>query len=152
MRLGPEGKIVNSNVLIHQEYSTFLKSNAKKCRYNSGHWIEVGHYGLLQAEGTAAGQGRINCIAFHPSNPDILFVGVAAGGLWKCSDYGSTWMPLTDGLPSIVISGVTIDPDNPKRIWTLTGHGNHNWSIGILYSSNSGKTWEKKSNKFQKTL
>ncbi|MEO6303638.1 MAG: hypothetical protein ABIP51_10725, partial [Bacteroidia bacterium] len=45
------------------------------------------------------GIGRINCIAFHPSNPNIYFVGVAQGGVWKTTNNGVSWTPLTDNLP-----------------------------------------------------
>lgn len=146
MRLGENRKLINSNAKVQQEYSKFLKTNKKAdSRFNSGHWIEEGHFGYDQAQSTVAGQGRVNCIAFHPNNPNTIFVGTANGGLWKTNNDGVTWMPLTDGLPSIGVSGITIDPNDPNRIWILTGDGDakHSWSIGVLYSENGGLTWEK---------
>ena len=146
MRLGADGNFVNAEALIFDEYDKFLKSNKKATsRFNSGNWVEEGPFGYLPEQDLAPGLGRINCIAFHPVDPNILFVGSAGGGLWKSEDNGLTWEPLTDGMPSIGISGITIDPDNPSRIWLLTGDGDgsDSFSIGILYSSNGGVTWEK---------
>ena len=45
------------------------------------------------------GIGRVNCVAFHPSNPNTYFIGVAQGGVWKTTNNGTSWTPLTDNLP-----------------------------------------------------
>jgi len=45
------------------------------------------------------GIGRINCITFDPNSPSTYYVGVAQGGLWKTSNNGASWLPLTDDLP-----------------------------------------------------
>lgn len=147
MRLGSNHEMVNSNAIIHQEYTKFLKENKKDgSRFSSGNWIEEGHYGYVQDDNTVGLQGRVNCIAFHPTDANTIYVGTAAGGLWRSTNDGVNWKPLTDGLPSIGISGITIDSNNPNRIWILTGDGNarHSWSIGVLYSSNGGSTWMKR--------
>lgn len=147
MRLGENRALINSDALIQQEYSKLVKSGKKESsRFSSGNWIEEGPFGYVDEDETT-GLGRLNCIAFHPSNPNILFVGAASGGLWRSMDNGATWKPLTDGLPSIGVSGITIDPNNANKIWILTGDGDgqDSFTTGILYSSNGGVTWEKTS-------
>ena len=53
----------------------------------------------LLSSGQRRGVGRVNVVEFHPTNPDIMFVGTPAGGLWKTIDGGLNWNPLTDHLP-----------------------------------------------------
>ncbi|MGZ3942742.1 MAG: hypothetical protein ACXVOH_12000, partial [Bacteroidia bacterium] len=68
---------------------------------NSTSWYPVGPYNLPNNETgyMENGMGRINCMAFHPTNPASYYVGVAQGGLWKTVNNGSSWTPLTDNLP-----------------------------------------------------
>ncbi|MCX6296425.1 MAG: hypothetical protein NTX97_10230, partial [Bacteroidetes bacterium] len=63
------------------------------------------------------GIGRINCIAFHPTLPGTYYVGVAQGGLWKTTNDGLTWTPLTDNLPIDRISDIVIDPSNTNIMY-----------------------------------
>lgn len=107
----------------------------------AGNWSLLGPVNTLPSGG--AGAGRVNCIAIHPTNPNILFVGAPAGGLWKSTDAGITWTTNTDNLASIGISDIAIDPLNPNNMYIATGDGdgNDNYSIGILKSTDGGNTW-----------
>jgi len=49
------------------------------------------------------GNGRINEIAFHPTNANIIYVGASGGGLWKTIDGGASWSSLTDGMPDLAV-------------------------------------------------
>ena len=55
------------------------------------------------------GMGRTKHVAFHPSNPDIMWVGTPDGGIWKTTDGGSTWAALGDGLPYLPVSVILVD-------------------------------------------
>jgi len=102
--------------------------------------------GPNSSEGGYAGIGRINCIAFHPSNPDIFWIGAPSGGLWKTTDGGNTWEVLTDTLPVIGVSTIFIpnDYETSKTIYIGTGDrdAGDNYSIGVLKSTDDGLTWE----------
>lgn len=89
------------------------------------------------------GAGRINCAAFHPSNPDIIFVGSPAGGLWKTTDGGMSWTTYTDQLAILGVTDILINPTNPDVMYIATGdaYGSHTYSMGVLKSIDGGYSW-----------
>ena len=98
---------------------------------------------VLPAVKTAA--GRATSIAIHPQNPAIAYVGYAGGGVWKTNDGGATWGPLTDGLTSIAIGALAIDPAAPDTLWVGTGEGDQDADCyaghGIFKTTDGGLTW-----------
>ena len=90
--------------------------------------------------------GRITSIDVVISNPNIMFVGTASGGLWKSSSGGVTWSPIFNDQVTASIGSVAIQQSNPDVIWVGTGEGNPrnslNGGYGIFKSINGGKTWE----------
>ena len=78
------------------------------------------------------GIGRADRIAFHPSNPNIFYVGTPAGGLWKTTDGGNSWIPLTDNFPSMGISGIIVSHDNPNKVFILTGDADSEYIGGLV--------------------
>lgn len=133
------GNFPNVNPLkIQKEFDK--KSNAKADLSN---WEVMGPN---SSDGGYAGIGRINCITFHPSNPDIFWIGAPSGGLWKTTDGGNTWEVLTDTLPVIGVSAIFIpnDYETSKIIYIGTGDrdAGDNYSIGVLKSTDDGLTWQ----------
>lgn len=97
---------------------------------------------------TGAGQpnsGRLNSIAIHPTDPDIIYVGGAQGGVWKTTNGGVTWAPLTDSQCSLAMGSVVLDPKNPDIIYAGTGEQNFSgdsyYGCGVLKSIDAGQTW-----------
>ncbi len=105
-----------------------------------GNWHLIGATNVPTSGG---GAGRLNCVEFHPTNPNILFVGAPAGGLWRSNDGGNTWNTTTDKLPSIGVNDIAIDPNNPNVIYIATGDddGGDTYSVGIMKSIDGGATW-----------
>ncbi len=111
------------------------------------------------------GIGRINCVAFHPTNSNIYFAGVAQGGLWKTTNNGVSWTPLTDNLPITRISDISIDPSNPNTMYIsvcdfeyigvglfLNGRKrNTHYGLGVYKSTDGGTTWAPTGLTFQLT-
>ncbi len=93
-------------------------------RYQPNFWISAG------PNDGDKGLGRIDEIAFDPSNGNIAYAGSASGGLFKSTNGGNTWFPIGDYLPSLGVSGIAIDPNNTNIIYVLTGDGNT--SDGLL--------------------
>jgi photosystem II stability/assembly factor-like uncharacterized protein len=89
--------------------------------------------------------GRIISIDFHPTNPDIVYVGAASGGLWKSEDGGDTWRTTTDELPTLAIGAVCVLHWNPDIVLIGTGEGTGAYpglfGVGILKSIDGGETW-----------
>jgi hypothetical protein len=97
--------------------------------------------------GFPTASGRVTAIAVDPSDPlgQTVYIGGAAGGVWKTTDAGANWKVLTDTQPSLAIGSITIDPNNPTTIYVGTGEENFNgdayYGAGILKSINGGTTW-----------
>jgi photosystem II stability/assembly factor-like uncharacterized protein len=95
--------------------------------------------------GPAGMSGRIAAIEGVESDPDILYVGAATGGVWKTVDGGDTWAPVFDDQPVASIGAIAVFQANPDIVWVGTGEGNPRNSIsvgdGIYRSLDAGKTW-----------
>jgi hypothetical protein len=50
----------------------------------------------------------------QPSNPNILYAGAVGEGMWKSTNGGVSWRPLTDFLTNIAVSSIAMDPSNPS--------------------------------------
>ena len=89
------------------------------------------------------GIGRINVIQVHPDNPDTIYVGTPAGGLWFSYDDGNTWSTVTDQLESIGVSDIAFDPVNPDIMYIATGDRDHldTPTTGIMKSTDGGLNW-----------
>lgn len=153
----PSGNMPNVNVHRLKAIKQ-LKSNRPHSSGNRayhGNWTSVGPSNYTGGDvWSGGGIGRINCMAFHPTDINTFYVGAANGGLWKTSNYGMTWTPLTDNLPTIGISGIVIVENSPNTIYILTGDGDGSGvldvseglridaSIGVLKSIDGGATWQ----------
>ncbi len=94
-----------------------------------------------------ANSGRMSFILPHPTNPNIIYVATAGGGVWKTTDGGNTWTPLTDNLPVLTSGALAFDPTNPDIIYYGTGE-QHYCSVcfpgdGLFKSTDGGNTWIK---------
>ncbi|MDP9360975.1 MAG: hypothetical protein M3P29_05930 [Acidobacteriota bacterium] len=96
--------------------------------------------------GPAAMGGRIDDFAVVESNPDIIYVGTASGGVFKTTNGGTTWEPVFDDQPASTIGDVTVAPSDPSIVWVGTGEANNrqssSWGNGVYKSTDSGKTWK----------
>jgi len=142
-RVYPSGKLINpARLALDEELRYQGRSGPAMQRMaHAGNWTSLG---IKQYTGKTGGIGRVNCIVPHPTDQQTLFIGTPAGGIWKTTDGGSSWIPLSDGIPVIGVSGIAINPVYPDSIYILTGDGDagHTNSIGVLLSTNGGDTWQ----------
>jgi len=81
-----------------------------------------------------------------PTQPNLFYIGVNNGGVWKTDDYGRTWKPIFDQMPTGSIGDIAVSPSNPKIIYAATGEGLHRPDLsignGIYKSEDGGNTWK----------
>lgn len=98
--------------------------------------------------GPAFMSGRIADIAIDPKNENTWYVAVGSGGVWKTTNAGTTWKPLTDSESFYSTGAISLDPNNTQTVWLGTGEnvGGRHVGIGhgVYYSPDGGKTWEYK--------
>jgi len=89
--------------------------------------------------------GRTRAVAGVPSQPNIFYIGVCNGGVWKSNDYGRTWQPIFDDQPTGSIGAIAVAPSDPKIVYVGSGEGLHRPDLsvgdGIYRSADAGKTW-----------
>ncbi len=77
--------------------------------------------------------------------PNVFYIGVNNGGVWKSTDYGITWHPVFDHEPTGSIGTIAVAPSDPNIIYVGSGEGLHrpdlSVSDGIYKSTDAGKTW-----------
>jgi hypothetical protein len=61
--------------------------------------------------------GRVVDFASVPGQPYTFYVAYASGGVWKTTNNGGSFEPLTDHLPSTVIGAIAVDPSAPETLW-----------------------------------
>ena len=97
--------------------------------------------------GPAVMGGRIDDFAVVESNPNIVYVGTASGGVWKTTNNGTTWEPVFDKEGVSTIGDMAVAPSDPSVVWVGTGEPNNrqssSWGDGIYKSLDAGKTWKK---------
>src|SRR5207248_1550540 len=90
--------------------------------------------------------GRTVGAAGVPQHPNVFYVGVNNGGLWKTTDYGLTWMPIFDDQPTQSIGAIAVAPSNPNILYVGSGEGLQRPDLsvgdGIYKSTDAGRTWE----------
>lgn len=117
-------------------------------------WVELGPTGPSNVPHSSAwnGIGRVNCLEISRSNPDLLFLGSAQGGVWKSTDAGNNWKAVNVPiLPVFGVSDIAIAPSNSDIIYVATGDADASipgvetnlpgFSYGIIKSTDGGETW-----------
>ena len=135
-----------------QRYQSQVAPNASA----TGAWSLVGPTNNLMGSENTTGIGRADRIAFHPTNPNTIFVGTPAAGIFKSVNGGDSWTNLNSFIPSLGISGLVVSWSDPDVIYALTGDGDSNLgengfvqgfdyirpSIGVLKSTDGGTSWQ----------
>ncbi|PQJ81547.1 WD40/YVTN/BNR-like repeat-containing protein [Polaribacter glomeratus] len=118
-----------TSLLFSQEFSMDMLKNMKP--------RNIGPGGM---------SGRVTSVDVVTSNPEIIYVGTASGGIWKSTSGGVKWEPIFEKELTASIGAVAIQQSNPSVIWAGTGEGNPrnslNGGFGIYKSLDAGKSWK----------
>lgn len=103
--------------------------------YNSMQWRCIGPH---------RGSRTVGAVGV-PSQPNVFYIGVNNGGVWKTNDFGRTWKPIFDDQPTGSVGDVAVSPSNPNVIYVGSGEGLQRPDLcvgdGIYKSTDGGKTW-----------
>jgi len=141
-RVMPDGKLLPDDY-VYRVYDQFIR-NVAEPRSLSGTWTLAGPSALpANNPGQPNGMGRINTIAFHPSNADTYFVGAASGGIWKTTNDGNSWASLTSNMPTLGVSSILVHPSNPDILYLGSGDRDSGdaFGLGVFKSTNGGASW-----------
>lgn len=127
-----------------REYNAQLVSSDEIDSIPLFNWVSLGptpgayfNYGNISS--------RIVSGTYDPVNPNIVYVGPANGGVWKSTNSGITWIPLTDQQASLSMGAIEVDPSNTNIIYAGTGEATYSgcsyYGRGLLKSTDAGNTW-----------
>lgn len=119
-----------------EETEAFMKRLPQTLLAQQPEWYPIGPYYI---------GGRARTVVVHPENPAIAWIGAAAGGIWKTTDYGNSWKPVFDNENAIAMGSIAIDFNNPDILLAGTGEMSSNIDAylgdGVYRSTDGGETW-----------
>jgi photosystem II stability/assembly factor-like uncharacterized protein len=113
-------------------------------------WVQLGPTSIPFGQTTSRSRvlvtGRVTTIVVDKSDPNIIYIGAAQGGVWKTIDAGRNWMAKSDSAESLAIGALAMDPQNHLVLYAGTGEGNivfqrSYYGVGVLKSTDGGETW-----------
>jgi photosystem II stability/assembly factor-like uncharacterized protein len=102
--------------------------------------------GEWRTEGPGNLGARVNTLAVHPANDQIIFAGFSGGGVFRTMDGGKHWTPVFDDQVFLAIGDIVFDPIDPNTIYVGTGDPNISGfpflGDGLYKSEDLGETWK----------
>lgn len=145
-----EQRAYPNNFIPENAYATAMNQRDALRQQNANrmpaiNWVSLGptpgyyfNYGNISS--------RVVTGAFDPTDPSTIYIGPANGGVWKSTDIGVNWTPLTDDQPSMSMGAIAIDPTNPNIVYAGTGEATYSgasyYGRGLLKSTDAGATWQ----------
>ena len=147
---GMRVKALRQRQLMEAQAKAQAQTQGKLPRTVTSPWTPIGPEPTIPLlseafTGSPNVSGRVTALAVDPTNASIIYAGGADGGVWKTTNGGTSWTPLTDSQVSLAVGAIAIDPSNHLNIYVGTGEDNNNQDgytgAGILKSTDGGTTW-----------
>lgn len=147
-RMAPAGRIPSD---AHRAAAMTAMRNAAAAKRDVGApvtWNPIGPGPIENVTMFGAGDlkssGRALALAIHPANNSLLLLGAAQGGIWRSTDAGNSFVPVSDNLPSLAIKVIRFAPSDPSIVYAGSGEPHSKTSIfgmGVFKSTDAGATW-----------
>src|SRR5437016_10045240 len=122
-------------VLLSPVAASMMLQGAGPSTYAEMHWRSIG----------PPRAGRARALSGVRSQPNVFYIGFDNGGVWRSSDFGSTWKPLFDEQPTGSIGAIAVAPSDPNVIYVGSGAGiirpDLSTGDGVYKSTDAGRTW-----------
>lgn len=105
-----------------------LDKRVTKHNTEGTHWKAVGPQATFYGVYAGRGLGRVDRLAFHPTDPDIMYAGTPSGGLYSTYNGGGNWINISAYLPVLGIAGIVVSHANANTLYILTGDGDSHFS------------------------
>src|SRR3954468_18775215 len=152
-RAGPAELAVRNRVALEEsqklQHLTRLRAQAALPSVPATTWVSLGptsarnEFNGVDIPGVDS--GRPNSILVDPRDPNVVYVAVSGGGVWKTFNFlsagGPTWSPATDNLPNLAVGALAMDGANPDTLYLGNGDFVDGAGNTILKSSDGGSTW-----------
>ncbi len=130
------GRLLFALAIVPMLFSFAFSQSVDRSMYQSMRWRMIGPFRAGRTVGAVG----------IPSQPNVFYIGVNNGGVWKTTDAGRTWQPIFDDQPTGSIGDIAIAPSNPNVIYVGSGEGLQRPDLstgdGMYRSADGGKTWE----------
>lgn len=138
----PRDRVEAVNKMERQEELVAMRPSSPEKSAITAAWTAIGPAPINI--GATKNSGRTTAIAVHPTNPNIVYVGAAQGGLYRSTDGGTNWTSLMDGALSLAIGAIAISPSNPEIVYVGTGEPNFSsdsfFGVGVYRIDNASTT------------
>ncbi|HTL43971.1 MAG TPA: hypothetical protein VL262_06495 [Vicinamibacterales bacterium] len=112
-----------------------LRDTSSKGLFAELHWRQIGPFR----------GGRTKSATGVPGQPNVFYIGAVNGGVWRSTDYGTTWQPIFDDAPTGSVGAIAVAPSDPNVIYVGSGEGLQRPDLstgdGIYKSTDAGKSW-----------
>ena len=118
-----------------ERYNAYLNRTAASREVLNDNWTELGPTTWNATSGWNPGVGRVTAVSVDQADNDHIIVGANTGGVWKTTNGGQDWVPLSDYFTNLSVYAVTIDPaDSDTYFFGSTS--------GLIFkSTDAGATW-----------
>lgn len=86
--------------------------------------------------------GRVNAVAVSPSDPRLILIGSATGGIWRSTDGGESFQPVSDDNVDLAVGSIAFSKSNPSVAYAAMGDSVGGYmGTGVLKTTDAGRTW-----------